>query len=154
MHLHQYSDRIRTRHRDHGLRNFNGDRERAAILSRTTNGANIPREMAIAFNDRIGHFHAYGYATRKQITLCPRNTIAPIFIRPHPSTNRSIALFSTDKWKLKKFSFRNGSSYGARLQQNLCRRNCLQIFDEQFITRRCLFTRLRYAHKFLNVWDI
>lgn len=27
VHLHQYSDRIRTRHRDHGLRNFNGDRE-------------------------------------------------------------------------------------------------------------------------------
>lgn len=142
MHLHQYSDRIRTRHRDHGLRNFNGDRERAAILSRTTNGANIPREMAIAFNDRIGHFHAYGYATRKQITLCPRNTIAPIFIRPHPSTNRSIALFSTDKWKLKKFSFRNGSSYGARLQQNLCRTETVCRYSTNNLLRDVVYLRV------------
>lgn len=28
-------------------------------------------EMAFALSDRIGYFHAYGYATRKQITLCP-----------------------------------------------------------------------------------
>lgn len=40
VHLHQYSDRIRTRHRPWTPK-FQWDR--AAILSRITNGANIPR---------------------------------------------------------------------------------------------------------------
>lgn len=61
---------------DHGLRNFNGIEPRFFHVSRMGPTSHEAREMAIAFSDRIDYFHAYGYATRKQITLCPRNTIA------------------------------------------------------------------------------
>lgn len=93
---------------DHGLRNFNGIEPRFFHVSRMGPTSHEAREMAIAFSDRIDYFHAYGYATRKQITLCPRNTIAilhyylPSNLLHLPSNNVPLHYFHHDYSSLDK----------------------------------------------------
>lgn len=93
---------------DHGLRNFNGIEPRFFHVSRMGPTSHEAREMAIAFSDRIDYFHAYGYATRKQIILCPRNTIAilhyylPSNLLHLPSNNVPLHYFHHDYSSLDK----------------------------------------------------
>lgn len=101
---------------DHGLRNFNGIEPRFFHVSRMGPTSHEAREMAIAFSDRIDYFHAYGYATRKQITLCPRNTIAVLFYATTPSFQSNLHLFPrtiilSTKWIKKKKKNSSNSSY-------------------------------------------